>query len=279
MQRLEQHTYIYVWCVCMGASLLVLVLLLLSVRTWSPSSVEARWWEVYAQGLWAPTTLVVLASQTLSLLSHELVAVGVQAKSTALQRALAHAGALPPLPNEGAWQDAVLNTWRAMDTAWAHAEQQLTNDLFGWVTAAAHATHDVLHGALDLASDTVDDTLGATPLHDPVSQFVQCVLGSKVHSLDKVLAWAQAHAQVVLPRLPPMPSIPPMPYTAWRQPAQTALAQAVTQWEARTMQHLAWVRAQALCALVGVPIGLLIVAIGVACFSPATPQADWAMHR
>lgn len=257
----------------MGASAAVVLLVpvLLSVRGAEAQVAHASrgqqpWWTLYAQWLFSPATVLILTSSAVSLICHELVAAGVSRANAILHGAQATAPVGPPSMEETAWQAAVNRTWSEVDAVWTDAEQALTQALFGWLRDTAVTTHDVLHGALDLAIGTVNDTLGSTPLHDPVAQFVQCVLGNKVHSVDTALQWAQAHAFVHI-HLPARPALPPMPLTAWTQHARTVLADALAAWDARAAQRLALARAQAACALVGIPGVLLLLAVGVTCAS------------
>ena len=290
IQRLEHNTRMYLLAMGASAAVVLLVVVLLS-RRGAPAvprlekgvtegvdtqSTRIPWWRLYAQWLLAPTTVVVLAGSAMSLLSHELVAVGVRCMSATLHHALATEPTRPLALDNAAWQAAVDQTWSDVDVAWADAEQTLTQAFFGWLNGTVVATHDVLHGALDLATGTVDDTLGSTPLHDPVSQFVQCVLGSTVHSVDSALQWAQAHAVVHLPRLPTMPPLPPLPLDAWAQHARTDLSTILSTWDERAMRYLALTRLQAVCVLTGVPSVLLLLAISITYTSSAVRLAGSA---
>ncbi|WFD26627.1 plasma membrane fusion protein prm1 [Malassezia nana] len=153
-----QHGQLYTWLsiLALGAAALVLGLVVLGANT------GAMHWMVDA----------------------ELVAGGLRAERAALQRIWTTA---PPWPTLDGAIAAMQRSYDDTNAAWAQAEQSLTHALFGWVNSTALAAHDVLHGALDLATGTVDDMLGHTPLHNPVAQFVQCVLGSKVQSADAAL--------------------------------------------------------------------------------------------
>lgn len=211
------------------------------------------WWTQYVTWLRAPVTVLVLLSSVLRLAGQELVAGGVRAERAALQRAWTTAPSWPTLDGAIA---AVQRTYDDTNAAWALAEQSLTHALFGWVNSTALAAHDVLHGALDLATGTVDDMLGHTPLHDPVAQFVQCVLGGKVQSADTALQWVQTHATVQLPRLPPPPQL-----AGFEPNAHAVLAGMIDQWDATTKAPLVSARWLALSTLLGVPSTLLVVAI------------------
>ena len=103
-----------------------------------------------------------------------------------------------------------------------------------------------------------------------------CMLGSKVHSVDSALQWAQAHAVVHLPRLPTMPPLPPLPLDAWAQHARTDLSTILSTWDERAMRYLALTRLQAVCVLTGVPSVLLLLAISITYTSSAVRLAGSA---
>lgn len=95
--------------------------------------------------------------------------------------------------------DVIEQAFTQVSRAWNDKERQVNQALFGWANASAADAHALLNGVWDLVSDTVNDVLSYTPLHDPVEQFAKCVIGNKLNATDHIVSWLQTHARVTLP--------------------------------------------------------------------------------
>ncbi|KLT46320.1 hypothetical protein CC85DRAFT_239085, partial [Cutaneotrichosporon oleaginosum] len=90
-----------------------------------------------------------------------------------------------------------------MNVALSAIETSINEDMFGhWVNGTAVNLNATLVEFYDDVERTIKTAFEGTPLFRPINGFVYCILGSKIDSLEKALAWVREHAHVDLPTVP-----------------------------------------------------------------------------
>jgi len=78
-------------------------------------------------------------------------------------------------------------------------DEKINDDIFGWVNGTTTAVNNTLNGFVDEMSKTLNTTFGDTPLHDPIKEVLNCLIGLKIAGIQKGLTWVQEHAHVSFP--------------------------------------------------------------------------------
>lgn len=189
-------------CIMAGAALALFTLVWASTLPKRVDSEATSWLQHARQWLGSPSFLLASAWLLLQLLHDQMTLMAVQV----LDRVSSHTlqDILSPIADHAHQihtqvASTMQHTAYHIQTLWQATEQQVNRDMLGWVNESAPQAHAVLNGIWDLVSDTVHDTLGHTPLHDPVEQFARCVIGNKVNATDHILSWLQTHAYITLP--------------------------------------------------------------------------------
>lgn len=90
-----------------------------------------------------------------------------------------------------------------MNEALASISNDINDKMFGqWINTTAAQLNETVVEFYDDLETLLNNTLGDTILHNPLNNFMYCVIGSKVDALEKGLAWIRAHAHVDLPLIP-----------------------------------------------------------------------------
>ncbi|KAF2272912.1 uncharacterized protein EI97DRAFT_384781 [Westerdykella ornata] len=78
-------------------------------------------------------------------------------------------------------------------------DSEINEDIFGWVNSTTGAINGTLNAFVEKMSQALDDAFGNTPLHDPIKDVLNCLIGLKIESFQKGLTWVQEHAHVNFP--------------------------------------------------------------------------------
>ncbi|KAK7544078.1 uncharacterized protein J3D65DRAFT_5113 [Phyllosticta citribraziliensis] len=110
----------------------------------------------------------------------------------------------------GEFADKVVFALNNASSSWANGTNKaiisvndnLNDDLFGWVNTSTKAVNDTLNVFVDEMSDALNSTFGGTILHDPIKEVLNCLIGIKIEGIQKGLTWVHNHAHVDFPTLP-----------------------------------------------------------------------------
>jgi hypothetical protein len=78
-------------------------------------------------------------------------------------------------------------------------DSEINEDIFGWVNTTTSAVNGTLNAFVEKMSDALEKTFGDTPLHDPIKDVLNCLIGLKIASVQKGLTWVSEHAHVQFP--------------------------------------------------------------------------------
>ncbi|KAJ8107629.1 hypothetical protein OPT61_g8730 [Boeremia exigua] len=91
-----------------------------------------------------------------------------------------------------AWSDGV-------NGAVGQLDDEINNDILGWVNTSTTAVNDTLNVFVDEMSKTLNSTFGGTVLYEPIKEVLNCLIGLKIASFQNGLTWVQEHAHVNFP--------------------------------------------------------------------------------
>ncbi|KAF2036209.1 hypothetical protein EK21DRAFT_96172 [Setomelanomma holmii] len=86
-----------------------------------------------------------------------------------------------------------------VNSAVGKLDDTINDDIFGWVNSTTSAVNNTLNAFVDQMSKTLNDTFGGTPLHDPIQDVLNCLIGLKITGIQKGLTWVQDNAHVSFP--------------------------------------------------------------------------------
>lgn len=118
---------------------------------------------------------------------------------------------VPELSSEvGAFADKVVDTLQNASAEWANDANQaiidfddeLNNNIFGWVNTSTHAVNSTLNTFVDKTHDVLNETFGGTLLYEPITEVFFCLIGLKIESFQKGLTWVSDHAHIDFPLFP-----------------------------------------------------------------------------
>lgn len=90
------------------------------------------------------------------------------------------------------WSGGVNGALDKLDT-------EINDEIFGWVNTTTNAVNGTLNTFVEKMSTTLEDIFGDTPLHEPIKEVLNCLIGLKIASFQKGLTWVQEHAHVNFP--------------------------------------------------------------------------------
>jgi hypothetical protein len=90
------------------------------------------------------------------------------------------------------WSGGVNGALDKLDT-------EINDEILGWVNTTTSAVNGTLNTFVEKMSSTLEDVFGDTPLHDPIKEVLNCLIGLKIASFQKGLTWVQEHAHVNFP--------------------------------------------------------------------------------
>jgi hypothetical protein len=118
---------------------------------------------------------------------------------------------VPSLSNQvGGFADKVIASLNNASEAWAvgtngaiaNTNQDINQKMFGWVNTTTGAIDDMLDAFINETTSVLNTTFGGTPLYGPITGVFECLIGLKVASIEKGLAWVSENAQISLPTMP-----------------------------------------------------------------------------
>ena len=118
---------------------------------------------------------------------------------------------VPSLSNQvGGFADKVINSLNNASESWAvgtneaiaSTNQDINQQMLGWVNTTTSAIDDMLDAFINETTSVLNTTFGGTPLYGPITGVFECLIGLKVASIEKGLAWVSENAQINLPTLP-----------------------------------------------------------------------------
>jgi len=95
--------------------------------------------------------------------------------------------------------DASMSWSKGVNGAVSSMDETLNEDIFGWVNGTTSAVNNTLNGFVDEMSKTLNTTFGGTPLHDPIKEVLNCLIGLKIAGIQKGLTWVQENAHISFP--------------------------------------------------------------------------------
>lgn len=87
------------------------------------------------------------------------------------------------------------------NAAIATTNNNINEEVFGWVKTTTGAVNDTLNTFLDGMHDVLADTFNGTILYEPIRAVLFCLVELKVSSLQGGLTWVSEHAHIDFPRL------------------------------------------------------------------------------
>ena len=117
---------------------------------------------------------------------------------------------VPGLANEvGQFADKVVGALNNASASWANGtntailgvNNNINNDVFGWVNTTTGAVNGTLNGFVDQTTKVLNDTFGGTILYEPIKEVFNCLIGLKIAGVQKGLTWVSNHAKVDFPLL------------------------------------------------------------------------------
>jgi hypothetical protein len=86
-----------------------------------------------------------------------------------------------------------------VNSAVGKLDDDINNDILGWVNTSTTAVNETLNVFVDEMSKTLNATFGGTVLYDPIKEVLNCLIGLKIASFQSGLTWVQEHAHVSFP--------------------------------------------------------------------------------
>ncbi|TIB79971.1 hypothetical protein E3Q08_03963 [Wallemia mellicola] len=81
-------------------------------------------------------------------------------------------------------------------------ETTINDDIFGWVDDGVVPINDTLTAFEDGLNNAIETAFNGTFIEDAIANYVQCVIGSKIDTLESGLTWIHDNAHVNLFRVP-----------------------------------------------------------------------------
>ncbi|KAK8130430.1 plasma membrane fusion protein PRM1 [Apiospora kogelbergensis] len=115
---------------------------------------------------------------------------------------------VPALANQvGNFAHEVVTSLEGVSEGWARDangvvlsfQNEINNDVLGYVTNATGAVNDTLNVFTNLMDKGLTTVFGKTILEDPIKEVVRCLIGLKVEAVQKGLTWVHDHSQVSFP--------------------------------------------------------------------------------
>ena len=158
-------------------------------------SVLVRWAWAYGTTLPALFLLSLALAGFFSSLCQYFVLIGVEKK-------------VPELAEHvGDFAGDVVNSLQAVSTQWAadangvilDFNNDLNEDVFGYVTEATDAVNDTLNTFVDKMNSGLEAVFQDTPLEQTIDSVVYCLVTAKIEGIQKGITWVHDHAHVEFP--------------------------------------------------------------------------------
>jgi hypothetical protein len=117
----------------------------------------------------------------------------------------------PALANQvGDFAGQVVGTLEGVSEKWANDangvlinfNNELNNDLFGYVRNATAAVNNTLTTFEDEMNQAIDAVFNGTILYNTVKGVIRCLIGIKIDTVEAGLTWVHDHTKVTLPLFP-----------------------------------------------------------------------------
>jgi hypothetical protein len=95
--------------------------------------------------------------------------------------------------------NASMSWSEGVNGAVAKLDDEINNDILGWVNTSTTAVNETLNTFVDQMSTTLNTTFGGTILYDPIKEVLNCLIGLKIASFQNGLTWVHDHAHVSFP--------------------------------------------------------------------------------
>jgi hypothetical protein len=95
--------------------------------------------------------------------------------------------------------NASMSWSEGVNGAVAKLDDDINNDILGWVNTSTTAVNETLNTFVDQMSTTLNTTFGGTILYDPIKEVLNCLIGLKIASFQNGLTWVHDHAHVSFP--------------------------------------------------------------------------------
>jgi hypothetical protein len=118
---------------------------------------------------------------------------------------------VPDLTNQvSAFADKVIGSLNNASEEWAtgankaiaSTNQDINENMFGWVNITTGALNDTLNVFVNGTMGVLNQTFGGTVLYQPITEVLNCLVLLKVAGIEKALTWISDNAHVDLPTLP-----------------------------------------------------------------------------
>ncbi|KAF2741751.1 hypothetical protein M011DRAFT_482282 [Sporormia fimetaria CBS 119925] len=155
----------------------------------------ARWAFAYATSVPMLFILSLAVAGLFSCCCQYLLVKGIQAKVPELTNQVAGFAEKVITSLDGAsmsWSDGV-------NGAIADMNADINDEVFGWVNTTTTSVNDTLNAFVEKMSGALEDTFGGTPLHEPIKEVLNCLIGLKIASFQKGLTWVKENAHVNFP--------------------------------------------------------------------------------
>ncbi|KAF9264118.1 hypothetical protein L218DRAFT_863771 [Marasmius fiardii PR-910] len=80
-------------------------------------------------------------------------------------------------------------------------QNNLNNGLFGWVNGTTTAINSTINEVYDDIQNAVNTVFNGTILQQPASEFIRCLIGSKVDAIENALTFLHDNLKVDIPRM------------------------------------------------------------------------------
>ena len=81
------------------------------------------------------------------------------------------------------------------------AQSTINDDLFGWVNGTTTQLNATLAAFYEDVQEAVDKVFGNTPLSAPAQDFLRCILGNKITTIEKALTFLHDNLIIDIPRV------------------------------------------------------------------------------
>ena len=82
-----------------------------------------------------------------------------------------------------------------------HVQSTINDGVFGWVNTTTTTLNDTVNTFYSDVQGVINSVFGGTPLNEPLQEFLNCFLGSKVNAIEKALTFLHDNLHVDIPRV------------------------------------------------------------------------------
>ncbi|KAH8599410.1 putative plasma membrane fusion protein prm1 [Bisporella sp. PMI_857] len=103
--------------------------------------------------------------------------------------------------------DLVVGALNESSKAWAvsangvitSTNNDINSEVFGWVETSTKAVNDTLNTFTEEMGKELNNVFGGTPLKDPISEVLYCLIGIKIAGFQKAVTWVHDNAHIDFP--------------------------------------------------------------------------------